>query len=390
MRWQHELPLTVWPQLAAVANDAASRAPDNPAIWTGLAQAAFNLGREEETVAPLQAAVQRMPDAVPLRVALARTLTALDRFEEALDHVQAVLDRDPDNRDARAIGFTLLAKTDQWGKAVREVDRVCELDPFALQLLDVAWRAWPGQAGLERLLARSEAILAERPDHTNAAYFRAFALAKLGRGADACRVMSVERFVEVGDLPAPAGHAGGDAFRAALREEIVHNPTLVLNPRGKSTRDGRRTRRLRRAEAPAVEALVAQIKDAVGAYTQRLSVQPGDFAQTLPQTARLDIWASVLGPEGRQKSHRHISGWLSGVYYVCAPRPAGENAYRGPLHLGALDPKRDRIDPPWGVRDIEPVPGRLVLFPSYVPHATEPTGAQGDRISVAFDVIAVR
>ena len=39
---------------------------------------------------------------------------------------------------------------------------------------------------------------------------------------------------------------------------------------------------------------------------------------------------------------------------------------------------------------MEPVPGRLALFPSFVPHATEPCGFDGERISVAFDIIPVR
>jgi len=36
---------------------------------------------------------------------------------------------------------------------------------------------------------------------------------------------------------------------------------------------------------------------------------------------------------------------------------------------------------------IEPVPGRLVLFPSYAPHGTEAAGIEGERISIGFDVI---
>ena len=47
------------------------------------------------------------------------------------------------------------------------------------------------------------------------------------------------------------------------------------------------------------------------------------------------------------------------------------------------------FEPPWGTLQIEPVPGRLVLFPSCVPHATEASGVDGARISVAFDVLPV-
>ena len=60
-------------------------------------------------------------------------------------------------------------------------------------------------------------------------------------------------------------------------------------------------------------------------------------------------------------------------FYVAAPRPSGENAYRGPLVLGVLDSSDQEIKPPWGTLEVEPVPGRLVMFPSYVPHATLPT-----------------
>ena len=56
----------------------------------------------------------------------------------------------------------------------------------------------------------------------------------------------------------------------------------------------------------------------------------------------------------------------------------------------ALDPQTHGVDPPWETREIEPVPGRLVLFPSYVPHATQPSGLEGERISIAFDVVPTK
>jgi len=38
---------------------------------------------------------------------------------------------------------------------------------------------------------------------------------------------------------------------------------------------------------------------------------------------------------------------------------------------------------------VAPVPGRLVLFPSFVTHGTEACGAEGERISIAFDITPV-
>jgi hypothetical protein len=37
------------------------------------------------------------------------------------------------------------------------------------------------------------------------------------------------------------------------------------------------------------------------------------------------------------------------------------------------------------VRKIDPEPGTLVLFPSYLSHATNPTNADAPRICVAFN-----
>jgi hypothetical protein len=58
--------------------------------------------------------------------------------------------------------------------------------------------------------------------------------------------------------------------------------------------------------------------------------------------------------------------------------------------LGSLEIKGVRVDPPWGIRDIHPVPGRLVMFPSYIPHATIPTKSNEERICISFDVIPVK
>jgi uncharacterized protein (TIGR02466 family) len=101
-----------------------------------------------------------------------------------------------------------------------------------------------------------------------------------------------------------------------------------------------------------------------------------------PDTVRINQWAVVYDGSGYQTSHRHPSGWISGVYYVVAPSDPSQGA----LLLGAPQQKI-ASPPPWGIQRIAPAPGRLVLFPSFVPHATEPCGKDGERICVAFDVM---
>jgi tetratricopeptide (TPR) repeat protein len=96
-------------------------------------------------------------------------------------------------------------------------------------------------------------------------------------------------------------------------------------------------------------------------------------------------WSVRLGPGGFNVTHSHPMGWLSSAFYVAVPKanlmgpaPAGH------FHWGA-PPAELQVDlPPRGV--IAPVPGQLVLFPSYVWHGTMPTGG-GERLNIAFDAV---
>jgi hypothetical protein len=65
------------------------------------------------------------------------------------------------------------------------------------------------------------------------------------------------------------------------------------------------------------------------------------------------------------------------------PPDLGEEG-AGCLTLGdSTSPTLDVGLPPF--RTVEPRPGRLVLFPSYMWHGTRPFG-KGERVTVAFDV----
>jgi hypothetical protein len=233
-----------------------------------------------------------------------------------------------------------------------------------------------------------DAWLVERPAHTDAHYYKALTLAKLGRADEAREVIALDRLIDISELAIPAGYPDAKTFHEELAEEITRNPTLVIDPRGKATREGRQTRRLREPGAVATEALIVQIKQAIATYERGFVGSRHGFVRGRPVRAWLESWAILLGGKGRQKAHHHTNAWLSGVFYVAAPRPDGEDAYRGALVLGALEPT-DGVEPPWGTLDVEPIPGRLVMFPSYLPHATRPSGVDGTRISVAFDVIPI-
>jgi len=366
VRWLNDDQDRFLPGILAVAQQAASIYPNRPSSWLRLAALLSRSGDFEAALKVLAEAVNRIPGDLQLDLALAHAHRSLHQHEKAIEITEKVLRRYPNDRSASLLNRHLLLDMEN-------------KKPWHEQ-----------QNSLTALLSACDSILVDSPGHTDATYYKAKVLAGLGRNSDACSVLALDRHVSITDLPPPPGYQDGEAFRQVLADEIHNNPTLEPDPRRKATRGGLQTAMLWQPNAVAVRALLEQIKSAINDYVANLSSNDETgFSIARPRCAQLNSWAVIYGSEGHQKSHRHPSGWLSGVFYVVAPRKDGETAYRGPLILGALDPKADGIDPPWRTKTVEPVPGRLVLFPSYVPHASESTGVAGARISVAFDVVRV-
>jgi tetratricopeptide (TPR) repeat protein len=385
MEWVHDFGPKKVRVAAELARVRVADAPDLPERWLALANILTESGELDAEVACLRDGVERLPGSAKLRCRLASALIQHEAFEEARAQADAALALAPDDPEIRMLHVELLARTRSWDAAGKSLDAIAGPVPTSGAIMTQERRLDPAS-----LLAFCEARLAEEPASTAAIFYKALALARLGRGEEARAVISLDKHVAICDLPPPAEYGDGEKFRQLLTAEICRNPTLAPDPRGKATRDGRQTKHLRQPDAVAIEALIAQVKRAAQDYERRLSASDKVFSAARPKLARLDIWAVVCGRDGRQKAHLHPHGWLSGIYYVTAPRPAGANLYRGPLILGALDPHAHGVEPPWGTREIEPVPGRLVLFPSYVPHATQPSGVEGARISVAFDVVSAK
>lgn len=97
-------------------------------------------------------------------------------------------------------------------------------------------------------------------------------------------------------------------------------------------------------------------------------------------------WSVRLRSSGRHSNHIHNEGWLSSAFYVALPSSLRRQAAPGnegwiqfgqPLEDLGLDlPPR---------RMIQPTPGKLVLFPSYMWHGTVPFSDAEDRLTIAFD-----
>jgi hypothetical protein len=97
-------------------------------------------------------------------------------------------------------------------------------------------------------------------------------------------------------------------------------------------------------------------------------------------------WSSRLGDRGFHANHVHPEGWISSCYYVAVPDAVLDpSAKQGWIKFGEPSFKiamQDTVR-----RTVQPVPGRLVLFPSYMWHGTNPFHAATARTTIAFDAV---
>jgi hypothetical protein len=311
----------------------------------------------------------------------AHALARLGQVEAALDCARA-----RKATWAPVFAFNLLARQGRRSETVELEAAVAAVRPADPNLLESrAKRARGNPAALLRL---SEEVLSHDPGSAHAIHYKAVALAQLGRSDEAAELMALDRFLHIAPLPAPPGFGGDWAFREQVRGEIMENSSLHRDPVGHATRSGLRTRQFPAAGDRAATALTDSIRKAVTAFAAALS---GDhpFVRARPERATFTPWALLFRGPGHQVAHHHPGCWLTGVYYVSARRdvPRPDVPLPGPIRIGVL-PDWAAGPPPWPVIEVEPVPGTLLLFPSFVPHETVPPGEGAERISIAFDVAA--
>jgi hypothetical protein len=390
------IPPQVTPQLAVRLREEVTRFPDSLGHWQHLLRVLRRLGRTQEAIACADEALKRFPENVELRILRIRSAVPIQGgvasafgprifwAKYVLADARKLWKALPESPVAGRLLLDVLVAAEHWDEFETTARAMEWVGTDPQETLDIFAQRWIATGRLNELLACCDSVLMRIPAHTDAIYYRAMALALLGREGEACEAISLDRYLSISSLPVPNEYPNQEAFRDALVTEILADPTLM--PNRNTTREGLQTAPLHLRRGSAVSALVDEIKIAVAAYVADLADGNGRFEMGAPKKAKFSSWAVVYGRNGQQTSHRHSHGWLSGVFYVSAPKLSSHNAYQGALKVGVLH-ESFASSVPWGIREVEPVPGRLVLFPSYTPHATEPSGIEGARICVAFDII---
>lgn len=103
-----------------------------------------------------------------------------------------------------------------------------------------------------------------------------------------------------------------------------------------------------------------------------------------------EAWANVSRDGHYNGLHVHPDRHWSGVYYVTTGDRLPDIPMNGQLELHDPRPAMRMKPLPGSMLGrrllIDPVPGDVVCFPSWLPHSVHPFRGSGERISIAFNV----
>jgi uncharacterized protein (TIGR02466 family) len=104
-----------------------------------------------------------------------------------------------------------------------------------------------------------------------------------------------------------------------------------------------------------------------------------------------NMWANIANPNRRHNYHIHPNCLLSGLVYIKTPKDCGRTIFASPrLNAKHIQPaylQKNEFNA--DAFSLPPEKGRMMIWPSHVPHAVEQGTADEaeDRIVVAFNVM---
>jgi Tfp pilus assembly protein PilF len=361
----------------ALLEDAVVRVPEWVEAHEELARMRSEAGLPQRLTESHEAALAKAPASLGLHQSRWRLLHRAGRHVEALAAVEAARTAFGDGPEILLEGASLAIEAEDLDRARQLLERMPETTAS--------------------LIPRARCALVEGEPHQAAALLERHVAAEPGSIAGWAFLDLAWRLLGDPRHHWLSGQAGLYAARQLdLDAEDLAQLAVLLrglhrsrsHPVGQSLRGGTQTRgRLLARTEPQLRRLRAQLLDGITMHLA--SLPPADLAHPLlrhrdPLPHLAGSWSVRLSGSGFHVSHIHPRGVLSSALYVSVPDSLDTKGREGWLELGRPPAATAAFLEP--LAEFQPLPGRLVLFPSYLFHGTRPF-ARGERLTVAFDVV---
>lgn len=393
---------------------ALQLAPRDGQVFLGLVAARVAGGQGERVERELGEMLSRSPGWIAGHVQFAQLRSMLGRNEMATQSLEEAIGGDPRNADLWFALFDLHIKREAFGELHETIRRARKHEIGEAALVPFAAVA-AGELGRTE---EADRLFARWTDGTERIW-RIRHLLRSGRAQDALSVIDAElageRASEVWPYASLAWRITNDPRsdwlesdeslvrifdlapslppldRLAERLRAIHiskGPYLDQSVRGGTQTDGPLFSRIE----PEIRALREAVVMAVDDYVAGLpAIVPGHplLGRRRDRPVRFSgSWSVRLCDAGYHVNHVHPQGWISSALYVSLP-PTKDDADPRAGWLALGEPPPGLIPGSLPARYVEPKPGRLVLFPSWMWHGTVPFPS-GERLTVAFDVAPPR
>jgi tetratricopeptide (TPR) repeat protein len=370
----------------AIFEKEIALAPSDPGLHLDYNALLYQLGRSEEFLK----SYDRGPESRELLLGKAYLLARQMRHAQAHAIYAGLQARDPGDRLAAIGAAQLLTMMGRHTEALAQFESVLARHGNEAKLLSIAAEPALLSGDPQKAAWLCERGLAITPHSASCLAMLSIA----SRMTEDARDDSINRYdtlVRSFDLEPPAGFSDMASFNAELNASLdrLHPKSRELIDQ--SLRGGTQTPgHLFPTGLPLVLKLKQRIDEAVGRYIAELGE---DASHPLLSRRGRNFrysgsWSSRLHDSGFHVNHFHPDGWISSCYYVSVPDVVKDGtAMQGWIKFG--EPALDVVLKHPVRRTIQPAPGRLVLFPSYMWHGTVPFHDSAARTTIAFDVVPV-
>jgi hypothetical protein len=188
----------------------------------------------------------------------------------------------------------------------------------------------------------------------------------------------------VGLFPTPFMRVPG-ALGRTLTQGLVDHFSAAANTQNNSSANLVHTTMLKPSDSPLlVEAavLIAPLLSEFGALL---------FGERMGWSLK-EMWVNVLDKGGRQAMHNHANSFISGVVYLTPTHPEARTVFMkspGGTDFSFKNDHAGVVTGPYNADkwiSMQPEPGDVVFFPSYLLHAVPPNPGER-RITMAFNAI---
>jgi tetratricopeptide (TPR) repeat protein len=370
----------------AIFQAALGREPLNPLLHRSYNDLLYRLGRKDDFLK----SYDRAPRNRELLMDKASFLTQDKRPAEAYDAYREILKTSPNDASAALGAAGMLSLLGRHKEALPVFDAVLAQHPDNVDVCNSAAEAALLGGDLQKSLALYQHSLMLAPSNQ----------AGLAGLSATFRILNDERdeslngydsLIQVFDLEPPQGFPDMSTFNAELNAYLDRLHPGTREYISQSLRGGTQTpAQLFGAGHELVQRLQVRISESVARYIAGL--KQDDSHPFLSRRARdfryVGSWSSRLRDCGFHINHIHPTGWISSCYYVGVPDAVkDQTARQGWLKFGELSFDVALKNPIR--RAVQPVPGRLVLFPSYMWHGTIVFHDAQPRTTIAFDAVPV-